>query len=429
MVGRGFRRGFTLIELLVVIAIIAVLIGLLLPAVQKVREAAARAKCKSNIKQMALAVHHFHTTHGMFPTYNGVFPLGKGSSTLQSSGQFSVYGSWIVHILPYIEQQQLYDKVVADVQQYGNSAIVTPAVPTTYNTSGLTLVPAIPATYTQGLTTTSVTGNGYTITTAVPDPGTGIGAHWVDASGHTVSPPVATQGSSAEYAGIFSLENRATVIPLLLCPIDLSTASEPNANQNGLVYTLSGTPWSATNYIANYNALTFGPGVLGYQAPPAAIRNLTDGLSNTILISEGYAWCEGRGRTAFVAWHENGNGGFPNYGGVHNFGLTYSLSSNTIEVSGGGSGSATVQNPRGFPNPSVDPALNMMFQIKPIPKPASTCPKGAECCNVLTAQSGHQGLSVALADGSVRSLNKNVSPDTWLRLMLPRDGEPIDADW
>ena len=87
------RSGFTLIELLVVIAIIAVLIGLLLPAVQKVREAAARSKCQNNLKQMSLALHSFHDANGRFPT--GV-----------SATQLSVH----VYILPYIEQDPLYSR-------------------------------------------------------------------------------------------------------------------------------------------------------------------------------------------------------------------------------------------------------------------------------------------------------------------------------
>jgi prepilin-type N-terminal cleavage/methylation domain-containing protein len=100
------RRGFTLIELLVVIAIIAILIGLLLPAVQKVREAASRMQCSNSQKQLALGCHNYESAYGYLP-WNGA---DSNYGSAQSNG--STYtGSWGYMILPYIEQQNFYDQL------------------------------------------------------------------------------------------------------------------------------------------------------------------------------------------------------------------------------------------------------------------------------------------------------------------------------
>ncbi|MCI0465301.1 MAG: DUF1559 domain-containing protein [Gemmataceae bacterium] len=96
---RSTRRGFTLIELLVVIAIIAVLIGLLLPAVQKVRQAAARLQCQNHLKQIGLGLHNYHDANGVFP------PGGMGTASTAAANDGMGFH---VYLLPYVEQDALF---------------------------------------------------------------------------------------------------------------------------------------------------------------------------------------------------------------------------------------------------------------------------------------------------------------------------------
>jgi prepilin-type N-terminal cleavage/methylation domain-containing protein/prepilin-type processing-associated H-X9-DG protein len=403
------RRAFTLLELLVVIAIIAVIVGMLLPAIQQVRQAANRSKCQANLQQLSAAVISFSNDYGgTLPTFYGEQVSPKAPTANLALGQ--PWGGWLLHLLPYIEQKGVYQTDAANTPPGHNGYYW--ATKGTGSTGGVTTT-----------TTTYVMKDGHLqpVTTTTTTGATG-------GNGSTGYTP----------EGIYVDGVRDAQFKLLKCP------SDPSAPQNGLVDP-NGSYWNGwgyTNYLANYNAWTckqnphspsysspptaspqvpeYMNGDPGYgqflQAddavhnsyawnhvsgsgnypPPARITDINDGAANTIMFSEGFAQCDGVNRIALLPF------------GNHNFGID----------------SAGYANTRLFQaNATADQNL-------------------ATSCNDWVAQSGHRGgINVAMFDGSVRfvvggvtnvltySTLGGISQDTWNKLMLPNDGGRPGSDW
>lgn len=382
------RRGFTLIELLVVIAIIAILIALLVPAVQAVRESANRTQCMNQMRQIALAIYQFQNVNRTLPTYHGKYPA-VNNNTEPSVPNGPMYGSWVLHILPYIEQEPFYNTMLADIQATGKNQNYS-------NGDGKAGTPTGPPVTTT--TTQKVTINGVTY-------------EWEQTN--TSTPTTGGVSSTTTVAGINQYQS--TIFPFARCP------SDPSAMPDQLV-----SGWAPTNYLANFNALTVSSGdgsnffdfdrvwvprARGYYTGSGQFRSVTDGLTNTVLLAEGYANCDNLSRITLYALDR------------HNFGITANATSVNVTSS---NGILPVGGPydlyRGMPN-------TFMFQVKPLTKIATQCPSGAICCERWRAQTPHSTMPVAMMDASVRNLAENISQDTWTRLMLPRDGLPIEEAW
>lgn len=377
------RQGFSLIELLLVVAIIAVVIGMLLPGVQQVRQAAARSTCQNNMRQLGTAVNAFVVDFRVLPVYEGVQTGPNARPGVVDANNSLVFGGWFAHLLPYVEQQGAYQMAANSCAQNGINRGYW-ANPGTVTSTG----PGSEAAY--------------------------VGHVWIP-----VTSTLTTGYSGYTESGVFIDGVRDARFKILKCP------SDPSAPPGGLVYAYAnawGDGWGYTNYLANYNGWTckqaphapgYDPAAVPYvqpgvdpaygsflqaddttkkwnwDPPIAPADKITDGAANTIMFGEAYAQCDTRSaygyRIALLSvW-------------FHSFGVDWGGYANT-----------------------------RMFQTAPKYSPNNNLTQ----CNNWAAQSGHSGgMNVAMFDGSVRFVHSNVSPDTWNTAMLPNDGQRLGADW
>jgi prepilin-type N-terminal cleavage/methylation domain-containing protein len=311
-------KGFTLIELLVVIAIIAVLIGLLLPAVQKVRESAAKTQCTNQVKQLGLAVHNFIGAYAILPSGATVSAM---NDTMAPDGM--VEGTWLAHLLPYIEQNGLFSgaygvSTLAAPQNGGDVRYVSMKIVKTFNCPS-------------------------------------DGSQWPGA-------PAYTGPSSA--------------------PAE-QNPNTPSAGTNFL---------GCTNYLGNVGVFPFNANVRGAGSNISV--TFTNGTSNTIMIGEMVRYVSGSSAPGF-------------WGGTWNYGPYFS--------------------PLFGPVPTYMPA-NVAPQYSNGGVNFQVAPQAP--VNVSTLSTPHQsGMVVGLGDGSVRSVNGNISASSWLIVCNPASTVTPGPDW
>ena len=242
------RTGLTLVELLVVVAIVALLVALILPAVQGAREAARRVQCGNNIKQVALALHHYHTSHGMLPRTN--CNRNPAWHTSKNAWALGSPDTWNVEIFPQLEQQAIYDGL--DFTRKTGDAVVRPGQPQSNRDLSLTVMPGLVCP-SDPQASNPILGNRCNLYTRT------------------------SLGPGQWYAGSLGPASCREKCPF--CPTNPAWGSSPiPSRQNPCCKATNGSfPLGKDFYV---------PGFFSNNAVRISFDSVTDGLTNTILLGE-----------------------------------------------------------------------------------------------------------------------------------------------
>jgi prepilin-type N-terminal cleavage/methylation domain-containing protein/prepilin-type processing-associated H-X9-DG protein len=333
------RRGFTLIELLVVIAIIAVLIALLLPAVQSAREAARRAQCVNNLKQIGLGMHNYQSANNCLP------PGCKGCC----------WGTWLIFLLPNIEQQALYNSW----NSLGNYLVANGPMD-----SNLRYVGAC------NITVTSSRINAY----MCPSDGGNTSLTSINTGGKYVT----SQNYMVNFGSTNYEQDPMTI--------------------NGLTYPFLGAPFTDIGAPIPDSPIGGTSGMANVISPTVNFAAITDGLSNTLMVSEAVV-----GQS--VSGH-NDLRGFSHWAFAAQF--TGFLTPNSTQPD-------MMQGTTYYWYP---------YQNNP-PAQLGTATTGT----YMGVRSRHPGgVNTAMCDGSVKFMKNSINPITWRALSSTKGGEVVSAD-
>jgi prepilin-type N-terminal cleavage/methylation domain-containing protein/prepilin-type processing-associated H-X9-DG protein len=377
------RRGFTLIELLVVIAIIAVLIALLLPAVQSAREAARRAQCTNNLKQIGLAMHNYISANDTVPPMMVMYAPGAGGGS--DNGQ---HHSAYARLLPFLEQNSIYNAINWTISER-------------WGGPGGDLVSSFNGSSADcdlwGVMNATATAN--QINSFLCPSDTGI---------PNLTFFKFSAGGTPQYVGFHNYPFNAGVNP----------------------YT--GTTSGAVNGIAYFPTFNTAPSGNAYTTwgiraeSPVSMATFVDGTSNTAIASE---WVKGDGLQ-------------PNAGSKDGLGQVYTSTASPTQFAGqinndllqgkacdaGTSQNWTWKGDWWISGQSATYTHTQTPNRKSCYYPNFGQP-GATALNVLAASSRHPGgVNVAFADGSVKFVKSTVNPFAWYAIATPNRGEVISAD-